>query len=297
MKRALFLILTLLPVLFISCQKEVSTELPEEPQLPDDDTPDPIQIRLPERIVTVYGAEDSVVLRYFYDTNGKLVKATDESFGNDLINVSYYNLELRLYRNSGGIIERLVPVLFHYVGFDLQRTDSSLYHVFYDPLNKQYTHSIHYIILDPFIHPSEVTRDSIAYGYNNKGQLDLQQVFRKDLSANNYFEAERLEYTYNNAGNIIKVSGNENYDNTGDPLTDFFIDEYDNKPNPLNFGYECLLMGIDRYGWPSVNNYIKVRYEDYQEEYIYTYNEFDLPETMVLRGDGVQRAVTRFYYR
>ncbi|MBX3253174.1 MAG: hypothetical protein KF862_03445 [Chitinophagaceae bacterium] len=296
MKQFLFLILTLLSLFFTACQKEVSTELPGEPQLPDDDIPDPVQTRLPERIVTVYGAEDSVVLRFFYDSNGKLVKITDESLGNDLINVRYNNSELRLYRNSEGIIERLVPVSFHYEGFDLQRTDSSVYHVFYDPLNKQYTHSIHYVILDPY-YPSGVTRDSIAYSYNNKGQLNLQQVFRKDLSANNYFEAERLEYTYNNADNIIKIRGNENYDNTGDPLTDYFIDEYDNKLNPLNFGYECLLMGIDRYGWPSTNNYIKTHAENYQDEYVYTYNEFDLPETMVFWEGGVQHYITKFYYR
>lgn len=289
------LALSLIGVGLMSCQKEISTELPDEPMVPGDTT-QPVDSKLLERTVTIDAPDDSTVTLYVYDAKGKVVKITNKSLGEGLENVGYSNTELRFYRNEKGKVERLVEVNDYYEGFELQRTDSSIYEVFHNPVSGQYTHAIHSMALE-YYNPTKITKDSLAYTYNANGQIARLLVFRRDEQTNEYFEAKRNEYDYDSKGNIIKMRTNENYDNANRPFTEELIPEYDDKINPQNFGDESLLTEWVSYALPGPNNPAKWIYNSEASEYVYTYNQFDLPESAIHQQGSTVWSITKFYYR
>lgn len=253
--RILFSVLT--AILLASCTKEISREQENDP--PADSVPvvkNRLLIRLVEYDERMPG--DSSVDTYVYDNNKRVVNVKSESFGPGNLNVSYSNTEKIFYRDAGGIINRIAVIDRHYEGALFTRIDSAVLEFFYDQASKHYTHCFQTINLVPiYAGQDESIRDSVAYTYDSKDRIVLMQRFRKDTSINVIFEAQRIEYTYDVNGNMIKVADNENFDNRGDPLVETII-EYDNKNSPFaSLGNDGILLAVEYIGFPSPNNMIK----------------------------------------
>lgn len=255
-----------------SCTKEASVEQDDDPPVTDTsaaNTDKPLLTRLVD-YEEVY-PEDSVITDYYYNPNNKLIRIRRHSVTTQS-NVSYEDDEWLIYRNKEDIIQRLTMMHSHYEGSTFIRKDSSVYDLVYDPVSKNckyaiYTSNFDYIVTPYFI------RDSIVYTYSSD-KIVLMKVLRKDAVNGIFFEAERREYVYDATGNIVTIRSNENYDNQGDPLTEDTY-RYDDKINPLNFGMEGFLFGVDSYSIPTPNNILNI--DGGPDVCVYTYNAGDLP--------------------
>lgn len=274
-----------------SCTKEVSVEQDDSQRVTDTTTTSTDKPRLIRMVEYEAGyPEDSVTTEYYYNANNKLIRIKEHS-ATTITNVSFEDYEWLIYRNEEDIIQRLTIVHYHYEGSTLIKKDSSVYDLVYDPVSKNCKHSICTSNFD-YVGSTDLIRDSIAYTYNND-RIVLLQIFRKDPLNGIYFEAERDEYIYDATGNIVIAKGNENYDNQGDPLREY-IYRYDDKINPLNWGMEGFLFGMDSYSLPTPNNILNV--EGGPDMSVYTYNADNLPVTQLFNlppNEGFKRY---FYY-
>jgi len=285
MKRKLLSLLSVAILFIISCTKESSKEQDHDDPTPVDTSGNNPQTKLVTRIVDYesdYPA-DSTVTDYFYNNDGKLIRIKEKWF-TTATNVGYEDEENIIYRNNDNTIKRMVVIRSHYIAPTPTNIDSSVYDVVYDAAAKRYKYSIFTTNFDDIGTPYFI-HDSIVYTYNNKNQLFLWQALRKDRNTNTLFEAERREAEYDAKGNIVKFKYNENYQNNGDPLREDIM-EYDDKINPLNFGIDGFLFGVDFFAWPTPNNPVKFNNE-ISTKYLYTYDADKYPRVVeYISADG-----------
>ena len=285
-----FLIRTLCwgSILFMSCGKESSRE-PDKPAAEDTTQNNNSNVKLLTRIAEYNKEEpnDSTIIDFYYNANNKLIRTKELSSPG----IRFEDDEVLIYRDDNDVVQRVTIMTSHFENSIFTHKDSAVFDLVYDPASKHYkygicTNSYKYDDNSDFI------RDSLAYTYNDKDQITVLQVFRKDMASGTYFEAERREHDFDVKGNIVKIRTNENYDNQGDPLTEEII-TYDDKINPLNFGMEGFLLGIYSFSWPTPNNYVKLS-ENQPAAYLYTYNDKDYPVLMEYSfGDEGGK---RYYY-
>lgn len=238
-----------------SCTKEASVEQEDDPPVTDTSVVNadkPLLVRVVD-YEKIY-PEDSVTTDYYYNANNKLIRIRQHTVTTQM-NISYEDDEWLIYRNREDIIQRLTIMHSHYEGSTFIRKDSSVYDLVYDPVSKNCKYAIYTSNFDYAGTPDSI-RDSIVYTYSND-KIVLMQVLRKDAVSGSFFEAERKEYVYDASGNIVIAKGNENYDNQGDPLTEYTY-RYDDKISPFNFGMEGFLFGVDSYSIPTPNNILSL---------------------------------------
>jgi hypothetical protein len=256
--------IALVSLFFFSCGKEQSVE--KKIQEPIDSTDIPVSGTLLIREVSRQnGAADSTVLTFGYDAQKKItkMKTSQEGMGNQI----YANEELRFYRNSNGVVERFVDhVTYYNAGLD---PDSVVYIVHHNDQGK-FTYAIR------TLHSSNWNdgRDSLVYGYNDKGLISLFQAFSLGDDGN-YFESHRSQYTYDARNNVTVFTILFRDDaNSTDPAQVFNF-EYDDKVSTVNFGNDSCIPGLYLTGLASSSNMVKLEEiggENQSSTYNYTYN-------------------------
>ncbi|MFT3702648.1 MAG: hypothetical protein QM802_09775 [Agriterribacter sp.] len=277
-------------LVFFSCGKEQSVEKKE--QAPGDSTDVPSEGTLLIREVTrADGAADSTVYTFSYDTQKKITKLKigHEGMGNQ----AYANEELRLYRNSNGVVERFVDYVTYYNNG--QDPDSVVY-IMHLNAQSQFT----YAIRTYYRSNGAQTRDSLMYGYNDKGLVNLFQAYSLG-DDDKYFESQRSQYTYDAKGNItvFNILFRDDANSTDPPQ--IFNYEYDDKTSAANFGKDIVITGLTLEGLTSPSNLVKLTEiggDNQSATFVYTYNNNNQP-TVAIVNDFLNSgtATIKYYYQ
>jgi len=272
-----------------SCGKESSREQ-EEPVVKD--TTETSNTKLLTRIVE-YEKDypgDSIITDFYYNANNKLIRTKEHTIATPGSDLGDEDDEYLIYRDASDVVKRVTIMTSHYEDGIFTHKDSSVYDVVYDTGSKHYKYSINTNNFEDIGTPYFI-RDSLVYTYNNKDQITMLQILRKDTATGIYFEAERREHDFDAKGNIIKLRTNENYDNQGDPLNEYVL-TYDDKINPMNFGMEGFILGMYSFSWPTPNNYMTLSGNE-PAAYSYTYDADNYP---VLMESSFQYYSGKIYY-
>ncbi len=281
MKKITAGLLSLLVILFISCQREIDWGLGGS------SATDKLLVKIKSKT----GVDSSVIL-YSYNTARQLIgeNITGMSGTTNLGN------DLKIFRNNSGIILKTVQVSATLVAAGV---DSVVTIYNYNTTASQYKSSVFTITVFGF----SVT-DSAAYTYDASGKITGDEHYLKTgflpplLSLKN-------QYSYSADG--LNLTGLQQLASLvpGDPLTPVSAQTftYDNKKNPLIIKNEAVLLG--RTGFFNANNGIKIMLtstispaNDFTTDYVYKYNSSGQPDSSyATRTPGGSVTASKYFYQ
>lgn len=231
-----------------SCGKEQSVE--KKVQEPVDSTDIPgAGTLLIRQVSRGDGAADSTVVTFNYDAQKRItkIKTSQEGKGSQI----YANEELRFYRNSNGVVERFVDYVTYFNNG--QDPDSVVYIMHLNSQSK-----FMYAIRTLYSSNWDESRDSLVYGYNDKGLISLFQAFSLG-DDDDYFESHRSQYTYDDRGNltVFNILFRDDANSTDPPQ--IFNYEYDDNASAANFGTDAFITGLNLEGLCSPSNLVKLK--------------------------------------
>ena len=175
-------LLTLM-VLALSCSKEESFEKKKS----DTDKEGPLLVKVTMQSV---GVSYTSVVTLAYDNNRKLINIKNKVEGK--VDEPFMEQESVYYRNSKGVIERLVDIGNIYdEDRNLLLKDSVVLELHLTG-NGQYLYGIRTSLN---ISGAKV-KDSIIYTYNSKGRIAQVKILRQDPNSNEYADEQITVYTY-----------------------------------------------------------------------------------------------------
>jgi hypothetical protein len=276
--RNLLLLLVFSSLFLISCQKE--------------DTYPPLDSgTLLIKSVSVANGETTTTT-YAYTTDGKVdvINMTGTSGG---ISVGNYR---KFYRDAAGRIIRIAEKVPPQSGIEVDTIFTYVHYPNATTFNYDYT--VQNINVDVY----EIN-DSTLFTYNSNNQVTQGYTYQTSTIFGPFQEIKTL-YTYDAAGNVIKIEGYNDASGTMELSVTFNI-EYDNKTNPLAFDQQAGLLSGGGFT-SSVNNPTVVKFkavENPETQTItntYTFGANGLPETLVSADDvdgTVTNTTTTFYYQ
>ena len=229
---------------------------------------------------------DSLVYTYGYDNDARLT-----SYNTDVhLQGQVYQSHVTISRDNGGLVQQITN--------NDNQSGSTVYTLNYNTGNARYTSAITTHMVS-----GQSVKDSLAFTYNNSGQITKAEHFFDNGLSGGYAEGFKTEYTYDGDGNVIKATAY-----TYDPISGTYgqsgegIYEYDTKVNPVKFGIEAYVLGEPERA--SGFNVTKATTTDIldptQNQTVtssYTYMDDDRPATatVVLQGVGLSFTSTYFY--
>ncbi len=281
MKKITAGLLSLLVILFVSCQKEIDWGLG------GGSAADKLLVKIKSKT----GVDSSVIL-YSYNTARQLIgeNITGMSGTTNLDN------DLKIFRNNSGIILKTVQVSATLVAAGV---DSVVTIYNYNATTSQYKSSVFTITILGFS-----VADSAAYTYDASGKITGDEHYLKTgflpplLSLKN-------QYSYSADG--LNLTGLQQLASLvpGDPLTPVSAQTftYDNKKNPLIIKNEAVLLG--RTGFFNANNGIKIMLtstispaNDFTMDYVYKYNSSGQPDSSyATRTPGGSVTASKYFYQ
>ena len=268
---------------FISCSKEESFEKKRA----DIDDKGPLLVKV---TMQPAGATYTGVITLAYDNHKKLLNIKSKLEGE--ADESYIEQEIVYYRNSKGVIERLVQIEDIYdEGGNLLLKESATLNLHFTG-SGQYTHGIRTF--------SNTTgeRDSIIYTYNNKQRIAQVKVLRKASNSNVYADEQVTGYTYDEKENIsVMTIQFADYGVLNPPQTISF--QYNDKLSPMNFGDEALLNGFIMDGFNSphcLTGVSDIAEPDHSWNMSYEYNDLNKPVKGVYNNPVTQEKMNYAYF-
>jgi len=228
----------LVAIMFVSCQKELSLENPNHLPPPPGPGPGPDTLGdLLVRSVINYSTVDSVVTSYSYD-GAKRLTAINNS-GN--ISGTVVDNKQTISRDGSGNISQVV-VVDPQVG--TLTTD-----VFFDGANNRYSHSIIKVSFGGLNYV-----DSTVFIYDGSGRISFSEDYEQD-PLGVYALMFKIEYTYAGSG-IDSVKYYEPDPTTGVPTyLSANVYGYDNSVNPLVLSNgDAIILGKPALYSPNNNN-------------------------------------------
>ena len=224
---------------------------------------------------------DSSVTQYGYDAGKRLISQTVGGMTNPFLD----EYDMRVTRNSQGLVER---------GVIKDRTfddDSSIFKVNYDAAAKRYSSKVGY-------DGDMVKEDSTVFIYDAAGKLIRQDYYLTDGSA--WEMVEKIEHTFDGAGNITKFVISEVDGNNSRPYSELRL-TYDDKTNPLRLaGAEAFL--LQKFMNNGTNNVKKIEVLDLEDpsnnetmEYRFTYNSGNRPTKADIMYPGIPVGIPMHY--
>lgn len=258
--------LTLLPLLVLSCGKDLSLDTGDTPLLTAD---------LLTKVVYYFGT-DSSQIEYSYDASKRLI---GQRYSGTLQEPS----ELRFVRDGSGIIIKMIrkdPALV------MGGIDSLVTVLNYDITASRYASRVSRIVSS-----GVVFTDSVQLFYNPSGKLIREEGFIASVVLGNVpVPRAKTEYTWSLAGNLTQINYSEADIATGGPMQQLYTFKYTH-----DAGKSALqLTTRDAYGIGLVdlanpNNVLKENFEDistptdnYTFDYSYVYNAKNKPATGVI---------------
>jgi len=228
------LILIILSLFLVSCQKE--------------DTYPPLSSgELLVKSVSVANGETTTTT-YAYTSDGKIdvINMTGTSGG---ISVGNYR---KFYRDVAGRIIRIAEKIPPQSGIEVDTIFTYVHYPNATTFNNDYT--VQNINVDVY----EIN-DSTIFTYNGNNQITQGYTYQTSTIFGPFQEIKTL-YTYDAAGNLIKIEGYNDASGTME-LSVTFEMEYDDKTNPLAFDPQIMLITGGAPG-SSGNNVILARFKD-----------------------------------
>lgn len=284
--------LILLSVLVLaSCSKEKSFE--HRVDGPVDTTVNNASGLLVKFVVKADGASDSSVATFTYNSSKAVTNIFTTSVG--MVNEQYQESEYKYYRNNEGLVTKLVreEKLKHNNTVTIH--DSLVYNFYFK--NGLYDYALRKVPDDP----NDPIIDSIVYSYDNSKRIISVVAWRHDeVNNNQLFELQKTLYTYDNKGNLSRMSITFKDDaNSNDPAQIVTL-QYGDKSSALNIGNDGSLEGFTSYGFSSPNNIVLLDNPDLNEKYSYDY-EFNAASKPVkaIETDMVSgtKARINYYYQ
>jgi hypothetical protein len=247
------------------------------------------------RGVQKQGTDSSVTVTR-YDANKKLINitSTGKSNGTDVTN------EMRLYRNSAGILTRRVNIN---PGLASVGVDSTIYTVHYDAASSRYTSMVGGFSLMGFD-----VFDSTAVTYDGGGKVTKTDIYQDNsLLGGGYTLSTRTKYTYGSDGSISKVELVTVDAGTGvETVQASYTYTYDNKSNPIlgKFSTSAEALLLSHYDWISPHNASKYVISsagspggDITVNLTMTYNSSGYPAGGSMTQTGQANSELRMYYQ
>lgn len=281
MKKNNFLVLLFLVLLVSACQKEIDWGSGSGG----------VTDQLLARIVSKTGT-DSTIVTYTYNTAKQLTGETTTGISG----TTTQNSDLKIYRNSTGIITRTVQTADALLSNGI---DSIVTRFNYNSGTSRYTSSLFAVTLMGI----NIT-DSTAYLYDAAGKLTGDEHYLKSgilpaiLSAKN-------QYTYSADGLNVTIASQQASTTVGGPLQPLSTQTYtfDTKKNPLILKQEALV--LFRTTLFNANNPVKLAVtdptdptNDFSQDYVYRYNAAGKPDSSwATRTPGGSVTVSKYYYQ
>jgi hypothetical protein len=282
--KKLFLLLTVVTLAFLSCQKEIDWGLGV--------SADQTLIRIKSKT----GATDTTQVDYSFDAGKRLVRELTNGIGagQDL------NNDLVIIRNTSGIITKTIQKAAALLAAGI---DSVVTVFNYNTSTSRYTSSVFTIVVAGF-----GVKDSAVYTYNVNAMIAMDEHY---LSVTGLpiplppLLSARNTYTYSSDGkNLLSVATDASL-NPGDPLTPASAQNFtfDAKKNPLIILNEAILIG--RAGLYNANNATKTVLSNtidptlnFTMDYTFKYNTGNKPDSSTgTRTPGGDITVTKYYYQ
>lgn len=244
------------------------------------------------KVVAKEGA-DSTVTVYTYNSSGKLinVKTTGMLNGADQSN------EFRYYRNSSGIIIRVVQINPNLV---MAGIDSVITQVNYNIATGKYTSDVTALSLFGF-----TIKDSSAHVYDAAGKLLRTDEYQSIVNLGQPYELGfKTQYAYDAAGNIRQLDFYSHDAATGmDDLVSNAKFTYDTKTAAINYGADAIAVGQPELA--AVNNIIKAEITDVADpannvvlDYTYNYNSGNRPVSgTIIQTPGGNTSILSLFYQ
>ncbi|HRP55778.1 hypothetical protein [Agriterribacter sp.] len=274
-------------LLALSCSKEESFEKKRA----DANDKGPLLVKMTMQYA---GASYTGVTTLAYDNNKKLTGIKNKFEGE--VNEPYIEEESVYYRNSKGVIERLVTIghIYDEDGNFVQK-DSVVLNLYYNG-GAQYTHGIRTslnIVNEP-------VKDSIVYTYNDKERIAQVKVLRKAPGSNGYADEQVTGYTYDEKGNVSTMTIRfADYGVLNPPQ--FINFQYNDKFSPIDFGNEALLNGFIMDGLNSPHCLTGISDDtepDNSWNMSYEYNDLNKPVKGVYSNPVTQEKISySFFYQ
>jgi hypothetical protein len=269
-----------LAIVLFSCQKEPSTEDPGNGGGGGSSNGD-----LLVKMVSKTGSE-TLTTTFTYDANKKIInhKITGRQNGVDITD------EYRFYRNSSGIIIRMVQVPPVVAGAGIDSVVSIVHHD-----GTKYTSYVSEIGALGFS-----VLDSVAISYNGSGKPIRTDQFQSMPFSGGYTASGKDEYIYQGDNLVQTDMYTYNAATLGFDLDGTSKSTFDNKAASLNLGAEGILFNADAISANNIIktdvNYIGVPVPNLLTTITYTYNASNRPSTAVATVAGPANMVQNITY-
>lgn len=187
-QRSTLLILSIILLSLVSCQKEIDWATGSGTGGGSTSTSGDLLVKTEAK-----NGSETVTTVYTYNANKKLIneKITGTSQGMNVGN------EVKYYRNAAGILTRYTQINPNLVAAGI---DSVVNYVNYNTTTSRYTSYVNDLTLAGF-----TVRDSVAIIYNAAGKVIQTEQYQKvPLLGPDYDISVRIKYTYDATGNIIQ---------------------------------------------------------------------------------------------
>lgn len=234
----IFVFATSTILLLASCSKEKSIDSsdPDGPGLPGNQNTGSLLIK---GVLTE--GSDSIVTTYKYDgkqrLSGQSITATMANF---------INVDFEIMRHNDGQINEYK---FSSAEFVTMGVESVNYKLQYNGSKSQYINKVM-----AFQIQNIQIKDSTVYLYNAQNRIIKSERFLRDPFTFQYLKTTIQEYTYNNAGDLVKALKFYFDEDLNDfVLFDDTTYEFDDNLNPLQLGNEAIILETDNlYGSHNV---------------------------------------------
>ena len=275
--------LPLLLIVLVSCQKEIDWGLGGSA------VADPLLIRTLQKTGT-----DSTDVHYSYNSSRQLTEenTTGVSAGTILDN------DLKIYRNSSGIITRTVQVAASLVAAGVDSL-VTLYH--YDATAGKYSSAVFTISALGF-----TVTDSAVYTTDANGRITKDDHYLA-LPGFPYTPVLKDNYTYSADGNNMVSTDQSTYSITTSTYSLVSTTDYtfDAKTSPLRLNTKNEAIVLVRPALFSINNATQSQFTDattpannFSNTNVYTYNGRSRPDSAVsTRNPGAALSDIKYYYQ
>lgn len=273
-----------LMTLALSCSKEESFEKKKA----DADREGPLLVKVTMQYV---GVSYTSVVTLAYDNNRRLLNVKNKIEGE--VGEPYMEQESVYYRNSKGVIERLVDIWNVYDEDGNFVLKDSVVLTLYLTGSGQYRHGIR-TSSDLSNNP---VKDSLVYTYNSKGRIAQVNILRKNPNSNEYADEQVTAYTYDEKDNITIMTIRFAVNGQDPPQVMNFA--YNEKLSPMNFGDEALLNGFVMDGFNSphcLTGINDITEPDNNWNMSYEYNDLNKPVKGVYQNPVTQEQINYSYF-
>jgi len=236
---------------------------------------------------------DSTIITYAYNTAKQLIRETTIGISG----TTSLDNDLKIYRNSAGIIERTVQVSTALI---TNGVDSLVIRYNYNAALMRYSSSVFNVT----VMGTNVT-DSVVYVYDASGKITSDEHYLKASILPLPVLSLRNQYTYSSDG--LNLTGAQQFASTtpGGPLSLQASQSYtyDSKKNPLIIKQEAIL--LTRPGLFNAQNTLSTLVtntsdptSDFAMDYVYRYNLSGKPDSSYgTRTPGGAVTASKYFYQ